>query len=85
MNPFESKSVVVTGATSGIGRSLCLEFHRRGAFVYAASRNEGELRALAAECGDARIVPVVLDVTDEPAFGALLARVVSERGTLDYK
>src|SRR5688572_23613739 len=83
MRSFAKKSVVVTGATSGIGRALCVELHRRGAFVYAAGRNAEELSRLAATCGDDRLVPVTLDVRDEPAFGALVERVVRERGSLD--
>jgi short-subunit dehydrogenase len=83
MRSFAKKSVIVTGATSGIGRALCVELHRRGAIVYAAGRSEAELSRLATECKDARLVAVRLEVTDEAAFGALVARVVSECGAID--
>jgi short-subunit dehydrogenase len=42
------RTVLVTGASSGIGRELVLEFARRGAHVMAAARREAELSALAA-------------------------------------
>ncbi len=83
MTYFERKVSIVTGASSGIGRALCRELHRRGAIVYAASRNADELARLADECGRARLVPVALDVTDEPAVKALVERVVAEHGRLD--
>lgn len=74
---------VVTGASSGIGRALACELHRRGAVVYVAGRSESKLAALAAECGP-RLIPVILDVTDEAAVRALIGRVASEAGRLDY-
>jgi len=83
MTDFRDASVVVTGASSGIGRALAKAFHREGAHVYAAARNASELEALRVECGDDRLNPAVLDVTNEAAFADLLARVVRERGRLD--
>ncbi len=83
LNTFQGATVIVTGASSGIGRALSCELHCRGAIVYAASRNQGKLAALAAECGE-RLIPAVLDVTDEPAVKAFFERVVGERGELHY-
>jgi short-subunit dehydrogenase len=84
VSPFKGASVVVTGASSGIGRALARELHRRGSIVYAAARTERDLAKLAEECGDARLVADVLDVTDGAAVKALFERVVAERGRLDY-
>lgn len=61
--------VVITGASSGIGRETALEFGRRGAQVVVAARNAEALDTLATEIrrigGDA--LAVVTDVSDSPA------------------
>jgi NADP-dependent 3-hydroxy acid dehydrogenase YdfG len=75
--------VIVTGASSGIGRALACELHRRGAVVYATSRNERKLAELAAECGQ-RLIPAALDVTDDAAVKDFFTAVAAERGRLDY-
>ncbi len=57
-------NIVITGASSGLGRALSLWFARRGARVYAAARREELLQALKAEAsaGPGSVVPVRLDV-----------------------
>lgn len=84
MNPFAGKAAVVTGAASGIGFALCRELNQRGAIVYAADVNASGLATLQQVCGSGRLTPVALDVTDEPSVKSLLARVVTEQGSLDY-
>jgi NAD(P)-dependent dehydrogenase (short-subunit alcohol dehydrogenase family) len=65
------KSVLVTGANRGLGRALVDEAVRKGASrVYAASR-----RPMAVS--DERVVPVVLDVTDESQIQQAVALVQS--------
>jgi short-subunit dehydrogenase len=62
-------NVVITGASSGLGRALCLWFARRGARVYAAARREEQLDSLKAEAagGPGEVVPVRLDVSQTDA------------------
>ena len=45
-NPFslEGKTVLVTGASSGIGRAVAIECSRMGARVYITARNEARLK-----------------------------------------
>jgi NAD(P)-dependent dehydrogenase (short-subunit alcohol dehydrogenase family) len=69
----EGKSVLVTGANRGLGRALVEEALRRGAKrVYAGSR---QLLVHA----DARVTPLMLDVTDE----ALIQEAVETVESLD--
>ena len=47
---LKEKTVVVTGASSGIGRAVALELARRGANVILGARRAEKLEAVAAEC-----------------------------------
>ncbi len=44
-----TRSILVTGASTGIGRAVCLEYARRGHSVLAMARTEAKLRGLADE------------------------------------
>src|SRR5271156_215506 len=67
-------NVVVTGASSGIGKAAALEFAARGHTVFAAARREDELAKLAAASA-ARITAVPLDVTDAESVAAAATRI----------
>lgn len=65
MTELRGKNVVVTGASSGIGRATALELARRGAHVVLAARRVARLDEVAAECRalGVRAVTVPTDVT----------------------
>lgn len=67
-------TVLVTGASSGIGEELAREFSRRGRHVVLVARRAEKLAALAASLGStAHVLPADLSKADERA--ALLDRV----------
>ena len=61
------RAILVTGASSGIGRAIALELARRGATVYAGVRDPAAVEGLG-------LTPVRLDVTDAEQVRALTAR-----------
>ncbi|MCK5838876.1 MAG: SDR family NAD(P)-dependent oxidoreductase, partial [Bacteroidales bacterium] len=48
-NNYNNKVVIITGASSGIGKACAFEFAGQGAKVVLASRNENELKKIADE------------------------------------
>jgi NAD(P)-dependent dehydrogenase (short-subunit alcohol dehydrogenase family) len=68
-----SGTVVITGASTGIGRATALRLARAGFAVLAGVRREEDGADLRAQ--DGRIEPVIVDVTDAGQIAALAARV----------
>jgi NAD(P)-dependent dehydrogenase (short-subunit alcohol dehydrogenase family) len=79
MKDFAGKKMLITGASSGIGRACALQLSAAGAKIVAAGRNEAALRELG--MADAQIYP--LDLADEAAAKAIVLRIKAEVGPLD--
>ncbi|MGF6922347.1 SDR family oxidoreductase [Paraburkholderia sp. 40] len=67
---FSGRSILVTGASSGIGRATVEALCASGASVVAAARNVNELARLAEETG---CEPLRLDISDEAAIDEAMA------------
>jgi NAD(P)-dependent dehydrogenase (short-subunit alcohol dehydrogenase family) len=82
---LRGKVVVVTGASSGLGRAAALELARKGSKVVVAARRADALEETAQLCreagGDA--VAVVTDVTDEAAVQRLAEEALRLTGSID--
>ena len=67
-------SVLITGASSGIGLALALHFERQGFEVFAGVRRPQDAQSLVAQ-SVGHLVPLILDVTRPDTIEAALARV----------
>jgi short-subunit dehydrogenase len=81
MHPAD-KTVIITGASSGIGAATAQAFAAAGANVVLAARDEARLAAVASTlAGRALIVPT--DVSDRKALERLVAEAVTAYGGID--
>ena len=82
---LKSKSAIVTGAASGIGKEIAFAFAREGAKVVIADLNKDAADAAAAEIrgkgGEA--IGVAMDVASEEAVNAGVAETVAAFGGVD--
>jgi short-subunit dehydrogenase len=83
--PLEEAVVVITGASSGIGRAAALRLARRARGLALCARGEEALAEVAAECeaAGAAVLHRALDVSDEEAVEALAAATVERFGRID--
>ena len=78
--------LIVTGASSGIGRATCLAAAARGWHLVLAARGETSLQETARECeaaGAASTLVVPTDVGDDDAVRRLVAAALERHGRLD--
>ncbi|WP_106816473.1 SDR family NAD(P)-dependent oxidoreductase [Microbacterium timonense] len=73
---FAGKTVIVTGAGSGIGRATASRVAREGGRVVAVDVSQARLDAFAADHPGADILPLVADITDD----ADIARILEAAG-----
>ncbi len=85
MAPFAEQVIVITGASSGIGRALALELAPQRPRLVLAARDTGRLEQTAADCrrlgAETEVVPT--DVTDPDQCRALVDRAAERFGRLD--
>jgi len=83
--PVKEQVVVITGASSGIGRETALAFGRVGASVVLAARSEADLQEVASQVerlgGRALVVPT--DVADWPQVQRLADTAIDHFGRID--
>lgn len=82
MQTISGKSVLITGASTGIGESAARVFAAAGARVGLLARNEEACARIAAEIGDAALA-LPGDVSDPEVLPRAVAEMQARFGTLD--
>lgn len=84
---LSQRTVVVTGASRGIGRAVAVKMAQAGARVFAVARTKGDLQALAAEAKDSNwpgtIEAVTADVTRGEEVERFVHSIEAQAGTID--
>lgn len=85
---FKDQVVWITGASSGIGEALALQFAAEGARLVLSARREQELQRVRRSCleqglADDQVLVLPLDVTDHAAMPAAVDRIVATFGRID--
>jgi len=85
---FKNKTVWITGASSGIGEALALQFAAEGARIVLSARRESELERVREACAGRglpadNILVLPLDVTDYDAMPGAVGRVCEKFGRID--
>ena len=83
---FAGKTVIITGAGSGIGRATALIFAREGANVVCADVNDKAARATAEEVNGkgSQAVAVKVDVTKRGEVSAMVERAIAAFGSVQF-
>lgn len=82
---INAKTAIITGAGSGIGRAIALEFAANGAQVVCCGRREATLRETVAliEASGGIGLAIPTDVTDQVQVDKLIAQTIERFGTVD--
>ena len=82
---LNGKSVVVTGASSGMGKAIVERFAKEGANIIAVARRRERLEELAEALKDSAgsVIPFVGDVSKEETMNEAIDLAVKEFGRLD--
>src|SRR4051812_23442238 len=85
MIDLKDRVVVITGASSGLGRAAALEFARQHSIVVLSARRADALQETARQCREigARAVIYQTDVSREEQVQALAQEALKQTGQLD--
>ncbi|MEM6856690.1 MAG: SDR family NAD(P)-dependent oxidoreductase [Pseudomonadota bacterium] len=78
---FNGKVAWITGGSSGIGSALARDFAGRGGHVILSGRDEARLAEVAANCGEALLLP--FDVRDDAALADAMQNAIAWKGHVD--
>src|SRR5664279_5605971 len=78
---METKVVLITGASTGIGLAAAEQLMNKGVKVYAASRRGG--KSLKAQSGEGELIHVKMDINIETEIASVIAKILKENNRLD--
>lgn len=86
MNTMKNKVALITGASSGIGKSTAEAFAAKGANVVVAARRKEELDSLVAsiEANGGKASAIKTDVSNAKSVEQMVAHTIKKFGRLDY-
>ncbi|WP_445169043.1 SDR family oxidoreductase [Mycolicibacterium sp. Dal123E01] len=89
--PLVGRHVIITGASSGIGRASAVAVAARGATVFALARNGAALQELVEEIeagggkvGGGKVIAFSCDITDTESVEVTIAEILDRFGHVDY-
>ncbi|MEI3613866.1 SDR family oxidoreductase [Pseudogracilibacillus sp. SO30301A] len=84
---LKGKTVIVTGASQGLGKAIAMEYAAEGAHVYISSRSEEKLQAAVEEIRNKtrnnEVNYTVCDMKNDAQIQTLVQKVVEKYGTVD--
>lgn len=82
---MKDKVVIITGASTGIGKELALQLSHKGALLSLAARDEAKLKEVAEQCDkkNGKVIVVKTDVTSKEECKNLIERTIAEYGRID--
>jgi NAD(P)-dependent dehydrogenase (short-subunit alcohol dehydrogenase family) len=80
---FAGKTILVTGATSGIGKATALRFAEAGANVAAVGRDESALEALKISIANSDVLTLRADLSREEEGATVVSKTVKQFGGID--
>lgn len=82
---MRNKVVIITGASSGIGKALAFEFGKMGATIVITGRNKENLQITAEELLKSKIevTAIICDSSSEEQTRAMIQRVIDTHGQID--
>lgn len=85
MSFFKDKVIWITGASSGIGEALALEFAKQGARLIISARREDELKRVATltKLPDLDLMVLPFDLKDTSNASGLTANIINKFGRID--